>query len=96
MLAISRVAAKVVPIETHLAGECKSRSFREQRAWLAKVFGTVLLSVPSEHRRYAHINAVRSDGVNPGLLAIDGTMRKEVVRQSMIPINETHGLEWLN
>ena len=46
----------------------------------AKVFGTVLLSVLSGHWRYAHINAERGDGVNPGLLGIDGTVSEDVVR----------------
>ena len=62
----------------------------------AKVFGTVLLSVLSGHWRYAHINAVRGDGVNPGLLGIDGTVSEDVVRQAMMRISETQGLEWLN
>ena len=30
---------------------------------------TVLLSVLRGHWRYAHINGVRGDGINPGLLA---------------------------
>jgi len=30
-----------------------------------KVMGTTLLSVLSGHWRYAHINAVRGDGINP-------------------------------
>ena len=32
------------------------------------VLGTLLLSVLSGHWRYAHINAIRGDGINPGLL----------------------------
>jgi hypothetical protein len=48
-----------------------------------KVMGTVLLSVLSGHWRYAHINRVRGDGVNPGLLGIDGTVSEDVVRSAM-------------
>jgi hypothetical protein len=48
------------------------------------------------HWRYAHINAMRGDRVNPGLLGIDGTLSEDVVRQAMMRINETQGLEWLN
>ncbi len=33
------------------------------------VLGTILLSVLAGHWRYAHISALRGDGVNPGLLA---------------------------
>jgi hypothetical protein len=34
------------------------------------VLGTILLSVLAGHWRYAHISALRGDGVNPGLLSI--------------------------
>ena len=34
------------------------------------VLGTLLLSVLAGHRRYAHINSIRSDGVNPQLLGM--------------------------
>ena len=38
---------------------------------------------------------MRGGGVNPGLLGIDGTLSEDVVRQAMMRINETQGLEWL-
>jgi hypothetical protein len=61
-----------------------------------KVMGTVLLSVLCGHWRYAHINAVRGDGVNPGLLGMDGTVSEDVVRQAMYRIEETAGRHWLS
>src|SRR5258708_504385 len=36
------------------------------------VLGTLLLSVLAGHWRYAHINAVRGDGINPELLGMTG------------------------
>jgi len=57
--------------------------------------GTVLLSVLSGHWRYAHINAVRGDGINPGLLGIGGTVSEDAVRLAMGRIGETQGLDWL-
>jgi hypothetical protein len=60
------------------------------------VMGTVLLSVLSGHWRYAHINGVRGDGVNPGLLGMDGTVSEDVVRLAMYRIPETKGLDWLS
>ena len=62
----------------------------------AKVMGTVLLSVLSGHWRYAHINGVRGDGINPGLLGIDGTVSEDAVRLAMRRINEKEGLDWLS
>ena len=47
------------------------------------VMGTVLLSVLSGHRRYAHINGLRGDGINPGLLGMSGTVSEDAVRLAM-------------
>lgn len=60
------------------------------------VMGTVLLSVLNGHWRYAHINAVRGDGVNPGLLGMSGTVSEDVVRLAMYRIDETTGLDWVS
>ena len=60
------------------------------------VMGTVLLSVLSGHRRYAHINGVRGDGINPGLLGMSGTVSEDAVRLAMYRIPETAGLDWLS
>ena len=62
----------------------------------AKVMGTVLLSVLSGHWRYAHINGVRGDGINPGLLGIGGTVSEDAVRLAMRRIDERQGLDWLS
>lgn len=62
----------------------------------AKVMGTVLLSVLSGHWRYAHINGVRGDGINPGLLGIGGTVSEDAVRLAMGRIEEKAGLDWLS
>lgn len=61
-----------------------------------KVMGTTLLSILNGHWRYAHINAVRGDGINPGLLGIDGTVSEDVVRLAMGRIDEDQGLDWLS
>lgn len=39
--------------------------------------GTVLLSVPAGHRRYAHITTVRSDNVNPELLGMNKVVSED-------------------
>lgn len=60
------------------------------------VMGTVLLSVLCGHWRYAHVNAVRGDGINPGLLGMDKTVSEDVVRLAMKRIDEAEGLDWLS
>lgn len=58
--------------------------------------GTVLLSVLSGHWRYAHINGLRGDGINPGLLGMSGTVSEDAVRLAMTRNEETAGLDWLS
>jgi len=60
------------------------------------VMGTVLLNVLAGHWRYAHINALRGDGINPGLLGMRGTVSEDAVRLAMYRIKETAGLDWLS
>jgi Transposase DDE domain group 1 len=43
------------------------------------IMGTVLLSVLNGHWRYAHINGIRGDGINPGLLGLRGTVSEDAV-----------------
>jgi hypothetical protein len=60
------------------------------------IMGTLLLSVLSGHWRYAHINGVRGDSINPGLLGLRGTVSEDAVRLAMYRIEETAGLDWLS
>ncbi len=57
--------------------------------------GTIFLSVLNGHWRYAHINSVRGDGINPPLLGMDRTVSEDTVRGAMKRINEDVGLSWL-
>ena len=60
------------------------------------VMGTIMLSVLAGHWRYAHINAIRGDGVNPGLLGMNGVVSEDAVRLAMGRIEETAGLDWIS
>ena len=57
--------------------------------------GTLLLSVLCGHWRFAHINAVRGDGVNPPLLGMDKVVSEDTVRMALSGIDENEGLGWL-
>ena len=59
------------------------------------VLGTVLLSILNGHWRYAHINAIRGDAINPPLLGMEKTVSEDTVRRAMKRIPEEVGLEWL-
>ncbi|MDP2652389.1 MAG: hypothetical protein Q8O94_04590 [bacterium] len=47
------------------------------------ILGTWMLSILSGHWRYAHVNAVRADGVNPGLL---GMSAYSACKSTLVPI----------
>jgi hypothetical protein len=59
------------------------------------VLGTVLLSVLSGHQRYAHINALRCDGVNPSLLGMSKVVSEDSVRRGLGKADEAEGAQWL-
>src|ERR1039458_5838278 len=52
------------------------------------VLGTLVLSVLAGHWRYAHINAIRADDVNPGLLGMTGVASEDSVRRGMKAMDE--------
>lgn len=76
--------------------QCPLRYTGNRGSGAPRVMGTVLLSVLCGHWRYAHINAVRGDAVNPGLLGVGATVSEDAVRLAMRRIDETAGLEWLS
>jgi hypothetical protein len=50
------------------------------------LLGTVLLSVLSGHRRYAHITALRCDPVNPPLLGMRKVLSEDSVRRGLAKV----------
>jgi hypothetical protein len=59
------------------------------------VLGTVLLSILSGHRRYAHITALRADTVNPPLLGMHKVLSEDAVRRAFEKIETVSGIGWL-
>ncbi len=59
------------------------------------VLGTILLSVLAGHWRYAHINAIRGDGVNPELLGMTKVVSEDSVRRGLQGMPEQESEEWL-
>lgn len=59
------------------------------------VLGTAVLSILCGHWRYAHIDSVRGDRLNPGLLGMRAPVSEDVVRRAMKRIEEGPGLRWL-
>lgn len=59
------------------------------------VLGTILLSVLAGHWRYAHISAIRGDGVNPGLLGMTKVASEDSVRRALKGMDLEQSEAWL-
>jgi len=59
------------------------------------LLSTVMLSILSGHRRYAHITSLRCDPINPPLLGMKKVLSEDAVRRGLKKIDETRGLAWL-
>jgi hypothetical protein len=59
------------------------------------VMGTLVLSVLAGHWRYAHINAIRGDGINPELLGMTRVASEDSVRRAMKALDEAASGQWM-
>jgi hypothetical protein len=59
------------------------------------VLGTLVLSVLAGHWRYAHISAIRGDGINPALLGMSGVASEDSVRRGMKAMDEAASGGWM-
>ena len=59
------------------------------------VLGTLVLAVLAGHWRYAHINSIRNDGINPALLGMTKVASEDSVRRSMKGIDEVASGAWM-
>ncbi|MEW5942056.1 MAG: transposase [Chloroflexota bacterium] len=59
------------------------------------VLGTLFLSVLAGHTRYAHIDSVRYDAVNPGLLGMGKVASSSSARRAFMPVNGEACARWL-
>jgi hypothetical protein len=59
------------------------------------VLGTILLSVLAGHWRYAHMSALRGDGVNPELLGMTKVASEDSVRRALSALHKEESEQWL-
>jgi hypothetical protein len=62
---------------------------------IADVLGTLFLSVLSGHWRYAHIAALRADGVSASMLGMQAVVSEDTVRRALKAMDEGAGMNWL-
>ena len=75
--------------------DCPLRYFGNRGSGAHNVLGTIFLSVLCGHWRYAHINSVRGDRVNPPLLGMEHTVSEDAVRGALKRMDEQASLSWI-
>jgi hypothetical protein len=60
------------------------------------VLATLLLSILAGHSRYAHITAMRHDGIHPELLGVSRLVSEDAARRALARIDEASGVAWLD
>ena len=70
----------------------QSNNGSDKRAVLA----TLLLSILAGHQRYAHISAIRQDGIHPELLGVEKLVSEDAARRALARIEESSGTAWLD
>ena len=74
---------------------CPLRYTSPNGSKIADVLGTLFLSVLSGHWRYAHIAALRADGVSAAMLGMDAVVSEDTVRRALRAMEEVAGVNWL-
>ena len=59
------------------------------------ILGTLLLSILSGHKRYAHVTSIRSDKVNPKLLGMSKVVSEDSLRRALLKLEEAAAVTWL-
>lgn len=59
------------------------------------VLATFLLSILAGHHRYAHITAIRHDGIHPELLGVEKLVSEDAARRALARLDEALGVAWL-
>lgn len=70
----------------------RSNNAPDKRAILA----TFLLSILAGHHRYAHITAIRNDGIHPELLGVSELVSEDAARRALAKMDEAGGVAWLD
>ncbi len=70
----------------------QSNNASDKRAVLA----TFLLSILAGHHRYAHITAIRHDGIHPALFGVEKLVSEDAARRALTHMDETAAVTWLD
>ncbi len=74
--------------------ECPLRYESANAPEVVDVLGTMVLGVLSGQRRYAHLNAMRADSVNPRGLGMSAVCSEDSVRRAFLGVDENEVAQW--
>ena len=74
--------------------ECPLRYESANAPEIIDVLGTMVLGVLSGQRRYAHLNALRADSVNPRGLGMSAVCSEDSVRRAFLGVDENEVAQW--
>ncbi len=77
------------------AGGCPLERTSPNASPVRDVLGTMMLSLLSGHKRYAHITALRGDSVLPELLGMTKIVSEDAVRNGLKAVPEKEGAAWM-
>ena len=75
--------------------DCPLRLSSPNAPCLRKLLGTAILAILAGHQRYAHINGLRGDTLNPPLLGMTKVVSEDSVRGNFSKIDEAKGVLWM-
>ena len=78
-----------------LASDCSLRYASPNVPKTRDLLGTAMLSMLAGHRRYAHISALRFDGVLPELLGMTKVVSEDSVRRGLKKVDAEAGAAWV-
>lgn len=75
--------------------DCPLRFSSPNAPKVRDILGTMVLSIVTGGRRYAHVNALRHDGINPGLLGLRKVCSDDSVRRALEKLDHREAETWL-
>lgn len=86
---------KTTKLFDELVESCPLEFTSNNASKVRDILGSMMLSVLSGHTRYSHINSLRGESVNAELLGMKKIVSEDVIRRSLLGMEENKGVAWL-
>lgn len=75
--------------------DCPLKFTSNNASSVRDILGSMMLSILSGHTRYSHVTALRGESVNAEFLGMKKIVSEDVIRRSLLNIDEDKGSAWL-